>query len=381
MLYKILKTFGPAFIGPRLVLLRSKGRTSFFIAALFLPCQSFGQHKDSEYQLKEISKGIYVSQRPEPVGQVVEGNFVFIVNEKNVVVVDATLSPRRARRAIAELKHITDKPVKYLINTHFHGDHTFGNQVYLEQYKQLGIIASKPTAEVMQRRVKTFSNFLKNDSIFNQRRNAATEKIKLLEQVDALKHKKLIDNLKQYRDFDIYTLREDYQEVKITPPTLIFDNELVLKEGDREIRVLHLGHGDTDGDIWVYLPVEKILITGDAVVHPIPYGYTSKPVEWLKTLEKAADLDFEIMITGHGDVQHSKEYLLQLIDLLRSFIIRIEALSKTKNTKEAIKNAVGVAEIETKFTNNDPYRSYYFQEYFKTPVMNTLIEYFLNEKK
>jgi glyoxylase-like metal-dependent hydrolase (beta-lactamase superfamily II) len=346
----------------------------FLVALLVYGVTGFSQTKFYEYTLKEVKQGIFVTVRQEPLRQVVEGNFVIIVNDSDVVVVDAAGSPRAARIAIKDIKKITKKPVSHLINTHFHGDHTFGNQEYLKQFRGLEIVSSKPTAEVMFKRAQSFSVFLLKDSFFNKRRADMDTIINKLSMEDAVLNKKVIENHKRYRDFDLFTLRDVYREVKITPPTLTFDREFTLHRGQREIRILFLGAGDTPGDTWVFLPAEKVLITGDAVVHPVPYGFTQPPRDWLKTLEKAAALDFDILIPGHGDVQYSKNYLLQLTELLKTIIQQVDDLSKQNLSKDAIKSRIDISQIESKFTNNDPFLAYYFNEYFKAPLIETLLK-------
>jgi glyoxylase-like metal-dependent hydrolase (beta-lactamase superfamily II) len=334
-----------------------------------------------DYKLSEVRPGVYVSVRDEPLRQTVEGNFVLIINDTDVVVVDAGGSPKAARNAISDLKKITSKPVTYLVNSHFHGDHTFGNQEYKKQFPGLEILSTRETRDVMLAREKSFKFYLLNADYFEGRRKYADSVIKELSGADPVHNKKIIENYVRYRDFDLFQLRELYGEVKITPPTLAFEKEMTLYRGKRRIEIFHPGAGDTPGDAWVFLPAEKILITGDAVVHPVPYGFSKSPVEWVNSLEKVTALDFEILVPGHGEVQYGKAYLLQLIELLKACIEQVRQLVAENNSREEVRKMLDISVHEAKFTRNDPFHAYYFKEYFKDPIIETLISHFFDVKK
>src|SRR6185503_20486291 len=86
------------------------------------------------FKIVKVGNGVYAAIRTEPPGLTVNANIVFIVNDDDVVVVDTTLTPGTARETIAALKRITNKPVRYVINTHWHDDHIMGNQAYREAF-------------------------------------------------------------------------------------------------------------------------------------------------------------------------------------------------------------------------------------------------------
>ena len=87
---------------------------------------AFGQA--GNFEMVKLAEGVYVARRTEPAGLTVNGNSVFIINDDDVVVVDATLTPGTAREELAALRKLTDKPVRYVVNTHWHDDHILGNQ-------------------------------------------------------------------------------------------------------------------------------------------------------------------------------------------------------------------------------------------------------------
>lgn len=344
----------------------------FFLIALIFPYKSVAQEKQNElysFSLEKIANGIYVSHRPEPLRESVDGNFTVIINDNDVIVVDATVTPTGAKQAISQIRRLTAKPVKYLINTHFHGDHTFGNQEYIKAFPGIEIIATTETARVMEARVKTFKSIYSNDSLFKDRQHDADSVVNILKHDPWPGVQKIIANLKRYRDHDIYVLRNEYKNLRITPPTLTFEKELILKKGSREIRIMFLGKGDTQGDAWVFLPNEKILIAGDALPHPVPFGFTSTPVEWLKTLQIASELDFKILIPGHGAVQYDKQYMMTVIKMLESLQSQITKCIEQGYSLDQIRRAITITEFEEALTKKDKFLEYYFNEYFKVPVV------------
>ncbi len=85
-----------------------------------------------------------------------------------------------------------------------------------------------------------------------------------------------------------------------TPPNVTLSDNLTLHRGDREIQLMFLGKGHTGGDVIVYLPAEKILITGDLLLEGMPFMGDAFPPDWIETLERLKALDFDTVVPGHG---------------------------------------------------------------------------------
>ena len=327
------------------------------------------------YDLIKLKAGLYTSRHPEHLRQYVEGNFTFIEHDNGVIVVDATGSPHAARLVLKDIERTINKPVSHVVNTHFHGDHTFGNQAFLKAFPNVKIVATTHTADVIQKRVKTFVPFTSNDSLLAARINAVNIEI---EEVRASKNPepRVIENLIRYRDFDLKTVKTVFDELVITPPNTVFDSRITLSSSPR-VDVLFLGKGDTPGDAWVYLPTDKILITGDAVVHPIPYGFSKTPSEWLASLKRARELDFNILIPGHGEVQRDKKYLDLLIRTIENIGQQVKAAKSNGLSPETIRKQIDLSSFEDDFTHGDGFLQYYFNDYFIDPIVNG----FFNEAK
>src|SRR5215471_2906164 len=103
----------------------------------------------SGFEVRELAPGVYAEIRKEPPGLAVDCNVVFIVNDADVFVVDANDTPGSARESIAALKKITDRPVRYVINTHWHDDHVIGNAAWRDAYPGAALLAHEALAEYL----------------------------------------------------------------------------------------------------------------------------------------------------------------------------------------------------------------------------------------
>lgn len=267
------------------------------------------------YRFQEIQPGIYSAIG---TGQMnVGSNSAVIVNRDDVLIVDSHISPESARAMLREIKTITDKPVRFLINTHFHYDHANGNQVFAPAIDIIGheLTRKKLTGdEVLKRGI--FADVLRNlpQQLDDLLKRAAAEPVGpakgRLEQ--------------QLRIQQAYA--EALKELRPTPPNLTLQDRMTLIRGDREIQLLHLGRAHTAGDIFVYLPKERLLCTGDVVYNGIPNlsdGYVN---EWPETLEKIKALDFVDVIPGHGDPFKGRERLDALQAYMRDLWQQARAL-------------------------------------------------------
>jgi len=186
----------------------------------------------------------------------------WIVFEDYVLVIDGNF-PSGAQELIPKIKAITDKPIRFAFDTHHHGDHAYGNQVWVD--------------------------------------NGAV----------AVAHAGVIDELKKYetgyyggppgRWEDAAKSRKDVAASKLKPPTLLYHKDLIFDDGQHRVELLYFGVAHTHGDGFAWLPKEKILFTGDACVNG-PYNYMGdgNSEQWVKTLAAAKKLGAKIICPGHG---------------------------------------------------------------------------------
>lgn len=201
----------------------------------------------------ELARGVYARIYPES-----RTNYGFIVGDDAVLVIDTKQVPSVARELIAEIRRVTDKPVRYVINTHFHWDHCFGNQ----EFPGAVIIGH---AEC-RRELEEYGEEMRQD---RARRNPEHA--------------------------------EELQTVQIRPPELTFTDRLALYFGGRRLDLLYFGYAHTRGDIFIYLPDDRVLYTGDVVLtQRAPAMMDGFPRSWVPVAERLLSLDVEQIAPGHS---------------------------------------------------------------------------------
>ena len=311
-----------------------------------------------EFALTQLKPDVYLLQRPNPLRMPVEGNVVFIVNEADVVVVDGGSVPLAAENAIKQIRTVTNKPVSVLVNTHWHGDHNFGNQVYREQYPGVRIVSHENTWRYLasEKNAKDIAD--------------------LPGQLDAnlvsLREMKASGDWNERRELLLSDLQVDRKEatrIRATPPDLTFTDGLVLRRGAREIHVRHPGKANTDGDVIVWLPRERIVVSGDIVVWPTPFGFGSFPREWIQTLDVILALDYEMLVPGHGELQRDGEYLRLLQRTLASLREQAAGAVAKGLDLEATRKVMDTSSFEREFVGDDAMKKRMFDAFWITPIV------------
>jgi glyoxylase-like metal-dependent hydrolase (beta-lactamase superfamily II) len=187
----------------------------------------------------------------------------WVVFEDYVLVIDANF-PSGAREIIPRIRALTDKPIRFAFDTHHHGDHAYGNQVWVEE-------GATPVAHT-----------------------GVVEEMKKYETG-------LFGGGKPGRWEDAAKEREDVRASKLKPPSVLFPDTLIFDDGIHRVELRYLGVAHTHGDGFAWLPREKILFTGDATVNGA-YNYVGdgNVAEWIRTLDRARDLGAQQVGPGHG---------------------------------------------------------------------------------
>lgn len=282
-------------------------------AAGLLPLPLSGQERD--FVFHQVRPDVYLAVG---TGRMVVGaNAAIIVNEHEVLLVDSHITPAAARALLRELGELTSKPVRYVVNTHFHFDHAHGNQIYPHDVE---IIGHEFTREVIagggsvsgrgwDRFVATLPT-----TVESLRRELAIA-------TDAGRRAELERRLAVQEAYLSAT-----REVRPMPPTATLATRMTLHRGDREIRLLFFGRGHTGGDVVVHLPQERVLITGDLLVAGLPYMGDGYLLEWAETLEHLKGLEFEVILPGHGSPFTDRSRIDHLQAYLRDLWTRAAAL-------------------------------------------------------
>ena len=231
-------------------------------------------------------------------GEGLDSNTTIITTEEGVIVIDTRPTPTEARKVLEEVRKLSDLPIVYTINTHYHGDHTFGNQVFKDSKT---IIAHKNVRETL---VKSGQ-----------------------------------DHLSLFKTFGLPGM----DEVKVTPPNIVYEKGMEIWLGGYHLQLLYHGKGHTDGDTIIYIDELRTVITGDLVFNKkIPYMADAYIDEWIESLKYIELLKNETVIPGHGaiggrpTVIAMKHYLLDLKGLVLQQLNDNKSLEETQKAVEPI---------------------------------------------
>ncbi len=244
--------------------------------------------KGRAYEFRQITDDVYTAMATGTMN--VGANTPIIINDDEVLIVDSHITPASARALVEELKQITDKPIRYVVNTHYHFDHAHGNQVFGPEVAIIGHEFTRRMllGDVLEQRTYQFFTGSVPQQIDDLKRRAAAAP-------DPAERQRLADQAYVQENY-----LADLDEVQPTPPNVTLRSALSLFRGDREIQLHFFGRGHTGGDIVVYLPEERILCTGDLVGPGLSYMGDGHVNEWADTLGALLELDFETVLPGHG---------------------------------------------------------------------------------
>ena len=229
-------------------------------------------------------------------GEGIDSNTTFLITNEGVIVVDTRVTPAEAKKVKEEVRKQTQLPILYTINTHYHGDHSFGNQVFKDTHT---IIAHENVRKALEGELGQA-------------------------------------HLEVFKSFKIPGM----DETVITPPNMIFKEKMHVYAGEYHLELIH-APGHTDGDLFIYIEALKTIIAGDLITTgKIPYMGDAYIADWIKALNYIGDLDAEIYIPGHGN-PGGKPLLIAmkhyLIDLRRLVTFQIDEGRSLKETQDAVR--------------------------------------------
>jgi len=207
--------------------------------------------------LIEVADGAFAYV--QATGGLCISNAGLIVGEEAAVAVDALFTPSMTRDFQAQIRRVTSKPVRYLINTHHHIDHTLGNALFPE-----ASVVSQVRARQEMQRV-----------------GIPTERLRPL----------------------VPHFMAEIEGAALRLPDATFHQQMDLHLGDREVQLLHFGTGHTLGDVLVYLPTERLLFAGDVAFHYVtPVAFEGHISKWIRVADRVAAMAVDVIVPGHGPV-------------------------------------------------------------------------------
>jgi cyclase len=258
-------------------------------------------------KLTQIAENVYayVGTKNGSKNNSFGANAGIIIGKDGIVVVDTMISAKEAKRFIRDIRSISRKPIRYVVNTHYHLDHVFGNS----EFAKLGavVIAHENDKKAMK--------------------NSAKETLK---------------NIVEYG-----LTPKDIKGTTPAYPVLTYGDRMTIDIGGQQIELIHARRSHTDGDTLVYLPGKKVLFTGDILfTNYHPFLGEGNIEEWAKELDDIKSMDVEKIIPGHGPLSGKND-----LDDMKAYILMFD-----QNAKELASQSDDVQKIATAIQSVLPQR-------------------------
>jgi cyclase len=325
-----------------------------------------------DIEFEELAPGVWAGVRPDAPRFPVMGTSVFVISDDGVVVFDGGGVPLMAEKVIDKIRSLTDVPVTHVVISHWHGDHNFGIHRFVDEYPGVQVIAQQFTHAVMNasriRYIDSYPEFIEKNLPVAEEILATglTPDGEPVSFTDKKEYERMVEDAEE---IDI-----EYKRAKVTSPNVVFEDKLTIYSGRRQIDLMKLGHGNTEGDIVMWLPEEKIVATGDIVVMPTPYAFNVPPRPWADTLRKINELEYDILVPGHGAVQRDRKYVDLNIEAAESIADQRDAMLTQGLSHEEIREQLDFGDFEERFTGGDEYLRGYYRDYFERPFRAAAIK-------
>jgi cyclase len=283
------------------------------------------------FDIQKVGNGVYFAHaRPQAL---INCNAAIFVRSKDVVVVDTHSKPSAATSLISQIKReITPKPVRYVINTHFHWDHTQGNHAYRLTGEKVDFIASAATSQLMAQ-------------LAVARMKASVGEVP--KQIDALRDQAAHATSAGEKAFCADQIRQlqayqaELKNYTLELPTITFDKSYVLQDPAHDLHIDFHGHAHTAGDVVVHCPQERVIATGDVIHGFLPFIADGFPRIWPGTIDSIGSADFNNIMPGHAALQTGRTAMINL----RNYIEEV-----TENVQQGKKAGLTVAEMQRRIT-------------------------------
>lgn len=337
------------------------------LAASTSAAQSAPQAAQSnpEIRIEKVADSVYAALQPAEL-RFDDSNSAIVILDGGVLVVDTQTSPLGARAVIEQVRKLTTKPVRWVVNTHWHSDHVQGNSAYRDAFPDVEFIAHANTREdIAQRAMPQLKQDIEETEAWLERARKALETGEADGQKLSEEQKQQVRGRVERRTLYLAKLRAvtDF----VLPEATVTDRPVYLTTGskppgtgDRLVQMLPFP-GHTRGDLVLYLAAQRVLITGD-LLDDLPYTGHGSPKALVQTLRALDKLQFDAVIPGHGRVRRgaeAREHLHKVAELFDSIVQQAEAAAREGLSVDDAKKKVDVSALRPHFVIDDASARYW----------------------
>lgn len=348
--------------------------TSFpgLISVAMLAATTGSAHAAQGFSVTKLRDNVFTVMRTDPPGFAVESNSGFIECADHVIVVDAQSNDATTSQVLAQIRLYTDKPVRYVINTHWHDDHIVGSQIYKDAFPDLKVIGSVASIDYLPGLGK------KNRDQFHRAIPDVLERFrKTLQTGQTSAGKPLSDEQRRSLESDLRlgegyaTVPDDF--VAILPDIAVHD-EYSIRDKGCAVDVIAIGNAHTSGDLVVHLPEQSVAFVGDIVGWPVPLigAEQSRVRDWSRTLTRVRDLKASVVIPGHGPLMRDTVQIDRTIDLMTAVTQRVNAERAKGDSLEQARKRIDLSDFRRQFAGDSEVNGALFDAYVTGPAVTNV---------
>ena len=294
------------------------------------------------FDIQKVAEGVYFAKAHAQAE--INSNSAIFVNSNDVLVVDAHSKPSAAASLIAQIKkEVTSKPVRYVVNSHFHWDHTQGDHAYRAAESKIDFIASQTTKQLMS-------------DLGQKRRKESIDAVP--KQIDTLRERASKSNSQQEKAFCADQIRQlrayqaELQNYTLELPTITFDKSYVLKDKAHDLSIEFHGRAHTAGDVVVFCPQKQVVATGDMIHGFLPFLADGFPTSWPKTIDSVGELSFGQVLPGHGPLHSNRQPMTGLRNYIEELCEKVAQGKKAGESVAELQKTITVASLKSMQSND-----------------------------
>lgn len=308
------------------------------------------------YRTRPVTDRVHMIYRPVATDPPFEGNVTVVEQRAGLVVVDAGGTPLSGQRVVRQIRAISRKPVRFLIYTHYHGDHNLGAGAFLRAWPDVRIVSTEATRRNMTGKPMAYIGAYSK---------GYADTLKSLGAI--LLDPKASPALKAgvaHFEASGPGIIDAYKDLQAYPADVTFSDHMTLQDDAAPVEVMFLGPANTDGDAVVWLPKQRVVASGDVVTAPIPYAASSFPRTWIEAIRRIEALDYAYLVPGHGELQTDHAYLDRVIAALQSVRDQVGPLAAQGLSLEETRKRIRLDEIKRAFAGDDAWYGFLMDNVF-----------------
>ena len=294
------------------------------------------------FTIEKVTDGVYAAlARPAAL---INSNAAIFENANDLVVMDTHSKPSAAASLIAQIrKEITPKPVRYVVNSHFHWDHMQGNTAYRQSFPRADFVATTTTRQLMdQEGLKRLKASLAElpKGIEQNRQNLA--KAKTAQEKNF--YQKLVAEQEAYQ--------KEVTKLSLELPTITVDKTMIIHDKAHSLHFAFCGRAHTAGDVVIFCPEKRVVATGDMIHGFLPYMADGYPREWPKTIDVVGRFAFNHIVPGHGPVHHDRIRINHMRNYIEELTVKVAEGKRTGKNVPELQASITPASLRSLQTDN-----------------------------